>query len=194
MVGTPSKQQQHGQERESARNELPRRCRQKRCRLPPLLGEHDPGRHAQSAGERGAESNGVEPRLRLEHDQTDTERAGRAADHADQVDRILEQWNAEKPDLDVSPMAVIGRLSRTAQAVESRLGVTFARYGLDASSFDVLATLRRSGAPDRITPAALARNAMISTSAVAQRLNKLQSRRLVGREHIPTTAAAPWWC
>ncbi|TFD11171.1 MarR family transcriptional regulator [Cryobacterium sp. TMT1-2-2] len=103
----------------------------------------------------------------------------------DQVDRILEQWSTEKPDLDVSPMAVIGRLSRTALAVESRLAATFARYGLDASSFDVLATLLRSGAPYRISPAALARDAMISTSAVAQRLNKLQTRGLVSREANP---------
>lgn len=104
----------------------------------------------------------------------------------DNVDRILEQWHVEKPDLDVSPMAVIGRLSRTALAVESRLAVTFARHGLDASSFDVLATLLRSGAPYRIAPAELAREAMISTSAVAQRLNKLERRGLVARAANPS--------
>ena len=104
---------------------------------------------------------------------------------ADQVDRILEQWKSERPDLDVSPMAVIGRLSRTALAVDARLAATFARYGLDASACDVLATLLRSGPPYRITPAALARDAMISTSAVAQRLNKLQSQGLVNRESNP---------
>lgn len=104
---------------------------------------------------------------------------------ADDVDRILEQWHAEKPQLDVSPMAVIGRLSRTALAVESRLATTFARHGLDASSFDVLATLLRSGPPYRITPVQLAREAMISTSAVAQRLNKLEGLGLVLREMNP---------
>lgn len=103
----------------------------------------------------------------------------------DGVDRILEQWQLEKPGLDVSPMAVIGRLSRTALAVEARLAITFGRHGLDASSFDVLATLLRSGAPYRITPAELAREAMISTSAVAQRLNKLEGRRLIQREANP---------
>ncbi|WP_315913087.1 MarR family transcriptional regulator [Arthrobacter sp. lap29] len=102
-----------------------------------------------------------------------------------QLDRIIAQWNAEKPQLDVSPMAVIGRLSRTAQAVESRLAATFAAHGLDSSSFDVLATLLRSGAPHRLTPAALANDAMISTSAVAQRLNKLESRGLVSRTANP---------
>ncbi|MFJ6418343.1 MarR family winged helix-turn-helix transcriptional regulator [Paeniglutamicibacter sp. NPDC091659] len=103
----------------------------------------------------------------------------------DQVDRILEQWQREKPELDVSPMAVIGRLSRAALAVESRLAGTFAHHGLDASSFDVLATLLRSGAPYKITPVKLAREAMISTSAVAQRLNKLEARGFVAREANP---------
>ncbi|TFD24000.1 MULTISPECIES: MarR family winged helix-turn-helix transcriptional regulator [Cryobacterium] len=103
----------------------------------------------------------------------------------DQVDRIIEQWNTEKPDLDVSPMAVVGRLSRTALVVESRLAKTFAQHGLDAASFDVLATLLRSGAPYRIAPLELAREAMISTSAVAQRLNKLESRGFVVRQANP---------
>lgn len=103
----------------------------------------------------------------------------------DHVDRIIEQWHAEKPGLDVSPMAIIGRLSRAALAVESRLAGTFVRYDLDASSFDVLATLLRSGAPYRIAPVELARDAMISTSAVAQRLNKLEARGLVLRGANP---------
>ena len=104
---------------------------------------------------------------------------------SDQVDRIIEQWHAEKPELDVSSMATLGRLSRTTLAVESRLAETFARHGLDAPSFDVLATLLRSGAPYRIAPLELAREAMISTSAVAQRLNKLESRGFVTREANP---------
>ena len=103
----------------------------------------------------------------------------------DQVDRIIEQWHTEKPGLDVSPMAVIGRLSRTTLVLESRLARTFAQHGLDAASFDVLATLLRSGAPYRVAPLELAREAMISTSAVAQRLNKLESRGLVTRQANP---------
>lgn len=104
---------------------------------------------------------------------------------ADQLDRILSQWHAEKPGLDVSPMAVIGRLSRAASAVDDRLAATFAQHGLDSSTFDVLATLLRSGTPHSLTPAALARDAMISTSAVAQRLNKLERRGLVARNANP---------
>lgn len=104
----------------------------------------------------------------------------------DHVDRVLAQWRAEKPELDVSPMAVIGRLSRAAIAVDSRIEATLAAHGLDAATFDVLATLLRSGEPHRISPAELSQDAMISTSAVAQRLNKLEQRGLVSREANPS--------
>ncbi|ALO66389.1 MarR family transcriptional regulator [Arthrobacter alpinus] len=104
---------------------------------------------------------------------------------ADHLERILSQWNIEKPELDVSPMAVIGRLSRAASAVDTRLAATFAQHGMDASTFDALATLLRSGPPYSLTPAALARDAMISSSAVAQRLNKLENRGLVSRGANP---------
>lgn len=104
----------------------------------------------------------------------------------DAVERILAQWHAEKPGLDVSPMGIIGRLSRASLAVEARLDENFARHGIDASTFDALATLLRAGTPYRLTPAQLAQEAMISTSAVAQRLNKLEGRGLVTREANPS--------
>ncbi len=104
---------------------------------------------------------------------------------ADHLERILSQWHIERRDLDVSPMAVIGRLNRAASAVDARLAATFAQHGIDASTFDALATLLRSGAPYSLTPAALARDAMISSSAVAQRLNKLESHGLVSRGANP---------
>lgn len=99
----------------------------------------------------------------------------------DHVDHILEQWRRERPDVDASPMGVIGRLGRAVARVESRLDATFAHHGIDAGTFDVLATLTRQGAPYRITPAALADDAMITSSAVAQRLNRLESLGFIRR-------------
>ncbi len=99
----------------------------------------------------------------------------------DHVDHVLEQWGAERPDLDVSPMAVIGRMKRLHQIIEAELRRTFAAHGLDAASFDVLATLRRSGPPHRLTPAALMRSAMVTSGAITQRLDRLEARGLVGR-------------
>lgn len=103
----------------------------------------------------------------------------------DHVDRILEQWAREKPGLDVSPMAVIGRLGRAAASVDARLAATFAHHGIDAATFDVLATLTRQGSPYELTPAGLAADAMITSSAVAQRLNRLEGLGYVSRHPDP---------
>lgn len=100
---------------------------------------------------------------------------------ADHVDEILGQWVQERPDLDVSPMAVIGRLSRVMRHVDGELRATFAAHGLDPASFDVLATLRRAGPPFRLTPAGLMRSAMVTSGAITQRLDRLEERGLVTR-------------
>ncbi|RVD30380.1 MarR family transcriptional regulator, partial [Mesorhizobium sp. M4B.F.Ca.ET.019.03.1.1] len=66
----------------------------------------------------------------------------------DRAARAIEQWQRERPDLDVSPMAVIGRLNEAASLISrERLAPLFARFGLQQGEFDVLATLRRSGTP-----------------------------------------------
>jgi DNA-binding MarR family transcriptional regulator len=100
---------------------------------------------------------------------------------ADHVDLVLGQWHAQRPDLDVSPMAVIGRLSRLSRLVDVELGKTFASHGLDRASFDVLATLRRSAPPHRLTPTELMRASMVTSGAVTQRLDRLEARGLVVR-------------
>ncbi|ONI83549.1 MarR family transcriptional regulator [Saccharothrix sp. ALI-22-I] len=100
---------------------------------------------------------------------------------ADHVDLVLGQWHAQRPDLDVSPMAVIGRLKRLARLVDGELGKTFARHDLDNASFDVLATLRRSAPPHRLTPTELMRASMVTSGAVTQRLDRLEARGLVVR-------------
>lgn len=100
---------------------------------------------------------------------------------SERLNEIVEQWHRERPDLDVSPMSVIGRLSRAARQVEAELAPVFAGFDLDSGSFDVLATLRRSGAPFRLSPRELTRTAMITSSATAQRLNRLEARGLVSR-------------
>lgn len=100
---------------------------------------------------------------------------------ADHVDLVLGQWHAQRPDLDVSPMAVIGRLSRLARLVDVELGKTFAAHDLDRASFDVLATLRRSAPPHRLTPTELMRASMVTSGAVTQRLDRLEARGLVAR-------------
>ncbi|TIS72920.1 MAG: MarR family transcriptional regulator, partial [Mesorhizobium sp.] len=64
----------------------------------------------------------------------------------DRAARAMEQWRKERPDLDVSPMGVIGRLNEASSLIaRDRLAPLFARFGLQQGEFDVLATLRRSG-------------------------------------------------
>jgi DNA-binding MarR family transcriptional regulator len=99
----------------------------------------------------------------------------------DHVDRVLEQWAAQRPDLDASPMAVLGRLKRLARLIDAELRRTFAAHGLDAASFDVLATLRRSEPPHRLTPAELMLASMVTSGAITQRLDRLEARDLVTR-------------
>jgi len=125
-------------------------------------------------------------------DQDGADQDGADQDGADQdgVDRIVEQWAAERPGLDVSPMQVFGRLARANRLMEQQLDTAFGRHDLDSGSFDVLATLLRDGAPHRMTAGALQRSAMITSSAVAQRLNRLEGRGLVTRSQNPDDARA----
>ncbi|MFI5801632.1 MarR family winged helix-turn-helix transcriptional regulator [Streptomyces sp. NPDC051561] len=105
---------------------------------------------------------------------------------ADHVDKVLSQWAEQRPDLDVSPMAVIGRLKRLVLLIEPEMKRTFAGHGLDSASFDVLATLRRNGPDHPLTPAELMRSAMVTSGAITQRLDRLQERGLVSRSPSPT--------
>lgn len=99
----------------------------------------------------------------------------------DHVDTILSQWARERPDLDHSPLAVIGRVSKASAAINSRLRVTFAQYGLGDGEFDVLATLRRSGSPFRLTPSQLGEQTMVTSGAVTKRVDRLERAGLVTR-------------
>ena len=78
----------------------------------------------------------------------------------------MEQWRRERPDLDPSPMGIIGRLHRLADALHTELRPVFAEAGLSDGDFDVLASLRRSGAPYQLTPGELAGTTMVTSGAV----------------------------
>jgi DNA-binding MarR family transcriptional regulator len=99
----------------------------------------------------------------------------------DAVDQILEQWARERPDLDCSPMGIIGRITQLQREVHLAQRATFARHGLDAPSFDVLAALRRAGPPYQLTPTTLMRAALVTSGAITQRLDRLEEKRLITR-------------
>ncbi|MEU6659870.1 MarR family transcriptional regulator [Streptomyces sp. NPDC046821] len=99
----------------------------------------------------------------------------------DHVDHVLAQWADQAPHLDASPMAVVGRIKRLARIVEAELRVTYRSHDLDAAAFDILATLRRSRPPHRLTPAELMRASMVTSGAITQRLDRLEQRGLITR-------------
>jgi DNA-binding MarR family transcriptional regulator len=99
----------------------------------------------------------------------------------DAVDRIIAQWGRERPELDTGPMAVVGRLHRLAALLEAELRNFFAEAGLGNGDFDVLATLRRSGEPFRLSPGRLAASTMVTAGAISKRLDRLEERGLVRR-------------
>jgi DNA-binding MarR family transcriptional regulator len=99
----------------------------------------------------------------------------------DAVDRITHQWRTVRRDLDVSPLEVIGRVSRLSRLVDRRLAVNFARHGIEAWMYDVLATLRRSGEPYELTAGDLVRQTMVTTGAITNRIDRLEARGFVER-------------
>ncbi|WP_295788444.1 MarR family winged helix-turn-helix transcriptional regulator [uncultured Microbacterium sp.] len=100
----------------------------------------------------------------------------------DHVDAITTQWRAERPDLDVSPMQVIGRLHRLADRLREELLAVYARHGLGEGEFDVLAALRRAGEPFAVAPGELARHTMVTSGAVTKRVDRLVASGLVERD------------
>ena len=99
----------------------------------------------------------------------------------DHVGRIQEQWRRERPDLDVTPQGLYGRLHRLADRLRDELEVEFRRHGLGEGEFDVLAALRRAGAPYELAPGELARYTMVTTGAATKRIDRLVAAGLVSR-------------
>lgn len=99
----------------------------------------------------------------------------------DHVDRILAQWAVERPDLDSSPVGVIGRLSRAARFIDRELDRVFREHGLDGAGYDVLASLRRSGPPYTLSASALAATTMVARSSMTSRVDRLETAGLVAR-------------
>ncbi|WP_193612397.1 MarR family winged helix-turn-helix transcriptional regulator [Nocardioides lijunqiniae] len=107
-----------------------------------------------------------------------------SSDHQepDHVGRIMAQWAVERPEVDVSPQGVIGRLHRLAVLLDEELRPVFAAAGLSDGDFDVLAALRRAGAPYELSPGQIAQTTMVTSGAVTKRLDRLEGAGLVLRQ------------
>ena len=106
----------------------------------------------------------------------------------DAVDLILKQWARERPDLDVTAMGTVGRMKRSSALLQRRLEQVFNEFNMSGWEFDVLATLRRSGAPYCLAPTALFSALMVTSGTMTHRMQRLESAGLVERVANPDDA------
>lgn len=104
----------------------------------------------------------------------------------DEVDRLIEAWRRERPDLDVAPMEVLSRVSRLARHLDRARSQAFATHGLESWEFDVLAALRRAGAPYQLSPGRLLKETLVTSGTMTNRVDRLAARGLV--ERLPDPA------
>ncbi len=99
----------------------------------------------------------------------------------DHVARIQADWRRERPDLDISPQGVIGRLHRVAGRLTEELCRVYDDHGLSEGDFDVLCALRRAGEPYERAPGELAAHTMVTTGAMTKRIDRLERAGLLTR-------------
>ena len=103
----------------------------------------------------------------------------------DEVDRIVDAWERERPDLDFAPLQVLSRVARLARHLERARRAAFSASDLELWEFDVLSALRRAGAPYQLSPKALLLQTLVSSGTMTNRIDRLVERELVERETDP---------
>ncbi len=99
----------------------------------------------------------------------------------DEVDRLVEAWRRERPDLDLEPMEVLSRVSRVSRQLDVARRAAFAEHGIEQWEFDVLAALRRAGPPYQLSPGRLLRETLVTSGTMTNRVDRLEGRGLVER-------------
>ncbi|GAA1851360.1 MarR family winged helix-turn-helix transcriptional regulator [Brevibacterium marinum] len=99
----------------------------------------------------------------------------------DEVDRIVAAWRHERPDLDVSPMEVLSRVSRLARQLDLARKASFNDYGIEGWAFDVLSALRRSGEPYQLSPSTLLQETLVTSGTMTNRIDRLVTAGWVER-------------
>ncbi len=103
----------------------------------------------------------------------------------DDVDVLVSAWQRERPDLDVAPLQVLSRVTRLAHHLDQARRQAFAAHELDTWEFDVLAALRRAGAPYALSPGRLGTQTLVTSGTMTNRIDRLEARGLVQREPDP---------
>lgn len=103
----------------------------------------------------------------------------------DEVDRIVEAWHRERPDLDVAPLSVLSRVTRLSRHLDLARRTAFARHQLEVWEFDVLSALRRAGEPYQLSPGTLVAQTLVTSGTMTNRIDRLAERDLVERLPAP---------
>ena len=103
----------------------------------------------------------------------------------DEVDDLSEAWARERPDLDLAPVAVFSRLSRLSRHLDLARREAFSAHGIESWEFDVLAALRRAGAPYELSPGRLLRETLVTSGTMTNRVDRLAARGFVERYPDP---------
>jgi DNA-binding MarR family transcriptional regulator len=103
----------------------------------------------------------------------------------DEVDRLVAAWRRERPDVDVEPLEVLSRVSRLSRHLDLARREAFGRHDLEPWEFDVLAALRRAGAPYTLSPGDLLKQNLVSSGTMTNRLDRLEKRGFLRREPDP---------
>ncbi len=99
----------------------------------------------------------------------------------DEVDHIVKVWQRETPHLDATPLHVLSRISRLSKHLDRARRAAFATHQLEVWEYDVLAALRRAGAPYDLSPGALVHQTLSTSGTMTNRIDRLEGRGLVRR-------------
>lgn len=103
----------------------------------------------------------------------------------DEVDTIVTAWTRERPDLDVTPLEILSRISRIARRLDLARSAVFTEHGLDGWEFDVMSALRRAGEPYQLSPGALVQQTLVTSGTMTNRVDRLEKRGYVCRRPSP---------
>jgi DNA-binding MarR family transcriptional regulator len=105
-------------------------------------------------------------------------------DHRDEVDRLIAAWKRERPDVDLSPLSILSRITRISRHLDLARRDAFA--DLETWGFDVLAALRRAGSPHTLSPSQLMAETMVTSGTMTNRLDRLEELKLIIRKPDPS--------
>ena len=110
----------------------------------------------------------------------------RRAHRADQLDRMLDQWRRERPEIDADGMALVPRVLRLAHLYDAEMARISRSFGLKPGWLDVLSALRRAGAPYRMSASELAKWVLLSSGGMTLRIDRMEEAALVRRRPDPS--------